>query len=48
MYNTSFLQIIVCIVLIFFLFGDFQKLRLNFKTFQSYFTKFKNNKSEKE
>ena len=48
MYNTSFFQIIVCIVLIFFLFGDFQKLRVNFKTFQSYFTKFKNNKSDKE
>jgi len=48
MYNTSFLQIVVCVVLIFFLFGDFQKLRINLKTLQDYFIKSKNNKSDKE
>jgi hypothetical protein len=47
MYNTSVLQIIVCILLIFFLFGDFQKLRINFKTFKTFFKK-SIDKSEKE
>lgn len=33
MYNTSFFQIIILILLVFFLFGDITKIKNNIQTF---------------
>ena len=33
MFNTSFLQLIILLLLLFFLFGDFKKLQINLNQF---------------
>ncbi len=39
MFNTSFLQIVIVLVFVFLLFGDFPKLLTNLQNFKSYFLK---------
>lgn len=42
MFNVSFFQILILIVLFFILFGDFTKLKINILKFKEEFLKFKN------
>jgi len=39
MYNTSFFQICILIVLIFFLFGDINKIKTNLNNLLKFFSK---------
>jgi hypothetical protein len=39
MFNVSFVQILVLFVIVFLLFGDFEKFHLNFKKIKNYFFK---------
>lgn len=39
MFNTSFLQIVIVLLFIFLLFGDFPKFWTNLQTLKSYFLK---------
>lgn len=37
MFNTSFLQLIILVFLLFLLFGDFSKVRVNFFRIKNFF-----------
>ena len=46
MFNTSFIQIVVCILLIFLLFGDLKKFKNNTLFIKEFFKKYLKKKQE--